>query len=636
MVKHLFELLTCRFTRMCVVVTLLVASLALIGGLQVFTSVPLLAQQPSPTFDIRQVTAPLTPPIANNGHATFQEKCAPCHGTTGMGDGPTAKDLPSPPTKFADPDAIFEKSPAQLFHTAKFGRLEKLMPPWQNQLSDDQIWQAIAYAWTLHTDQVYVSEGKDLYTVGCASCHGEEGRGDGANATPSMINLADQAYAIHKSQSDWLQGWMTAHPEVGAEWSLDDQRKVLEYIRTFSYVPPWESPYRPGAGVISGQAIQRTAGGNAVTGLDVSLQAFVDFRSVAFFTTTVDADGQFRFETLATDPGIVYMASVAAEGVSYSSPILKLDPQTSTVTTTVSVFGKTDDASGIMIDRAHWILDSQPGALVVGEIFELSNTLDRTFVGTQVEGIDMPVTIALPVPPGAQEINFENGALGERFQQKGNIIYDTTPIVPGKAGRQIIMRYVLPNDGTLDLAQEYLYPIGDLTVLVAELPGVTAEVADLTALGSQSMSGSNYQLWQGQALMPGTISVKLAGLLTRDSIDPRTLQNNSNQQAGNSASSSAITSSNVPQLESWVMWLMGGLLLVPLAGVLVWWRRSSSLRRKGFSTDLQARRTELIKQIARLDDLHALDQMETSAWQKQRAQLKTELLEINAKAQVKR
>ena len=51
-----------------------------------------------------------------------------------MNDNPTA-DLPGPPTAFADPAAIW-LSPAMLFHTTKFGRLQNMMPPWQNQLGD--------------------------------------------------------------------------------------------------------------------------------------------------------------------------------------------------------------------------------------------------------------------------------------------------------------------------------------------------------------------------------------------------------------------------------------------------------------------------------------------------------------------
>ena len=187
----------------------------LLGGLAallcIFLAIPALAGTPvvraqqqgtrqSPPYDATQVTVPTTPPLALVGQPIYQENCAPCHGELGMGDGPTAADLPSPPTAFADPAAIQERSPAQLFHTTKFGRLEKLMPPWQNELSDDQIWQTVAYAWSLHTSPAQIERGQELYAQSCASCHGEQGRGDGPDAEGALMDFSDPSYAIFRSQ----------------------------------------------------------------------------------------------------------------------------------------------------------------------------------------------------------------------------------------------------------------------------------------------------------------------------------------------------------------------------------------------------------------------------------------------------
>ena len=51
------------------------------------------------------------------------------------------------PTVFSDPPAVWTLSPAELFYATKFGRIEKLMPPWRNSLDDEQIWQVVYYAW---------------------------------------------------------------------------------------------------------------------------------------------------------------------------------------------------------------------------------------------------------------------------------------------------------------------------------------------------------------------------------------------------------------------------------------------------------------------------------------------------------
>ncbi|RIK38045.1 MAG: hypothetical protein DCC57_21180, partial [Chloroflexi bacterium] len=207
----------------------------LLGAVWGAQATPLAAQQPpqSPPFDLAQVPMPAEPPAARFGQGIYLQNCAPCHGDQGMGDGPTAADLPTPPTAFADPDAVWALSPAEMFHTTKFGRLEALMPPWQNELSDQQIWRVVAYAWSLHTDIGQVSAGEDLYGLSCAGCHGPGGAGDGPDAEGDLPNLADPATAMAQSQETWLAAWQSAHPQIGGDWTKDQQRQVLEYIRTF-------------------------------------------------------------------------------------------------------------------------------------------------------------------------------------------------------------------------------------------------------------------------------------------------------------------------------------------------------------------------------------------------------------------
>ena len=75
-----------------------------------------------------------------------------------------------------------------------------------------------------------------------------------------------------------MAGWQAAHPAAGEEWSLAEQRAVLEYVRAFSYAPAWESGLRPGDGVIRGAVVQGTADGPAVESVPVTLEAFADFQ----------------------------------------------------------------------------------------------------------------------------------------------------------------------------------------------------------------------------------------------------------------------------------------------------------------------------------------------------------------------
>ena len=160
----------------------------------------------------------------------------------------------------------------------------------------------------------------------------------------------------------------------------------------------------------------------------------------------------------------------------------------------------------IRINRSHWIVDSQPGALILGQIYTYGNTGDRTYLGQMLEGVDEPVTVGLRLPAGAEEISFENGVLGDRFLQVGDTIYDTLPVVPGEDTRQIIVRYALPYNGTaVDLAQDFIYPVDQLSLLVADLPNLNIDVAGMESGGTQDVQGRSYQIWSKGSFEPETI-----------------------------------------------------------------------------------------------------------------------------------
>ena len=51
--------------------------------------------------------------------------------------------------------------------------------PASQALTDADVWNMVAYVWAQNTTTAAVTDGKKLYQVNCAACHGESGAGDG-------------------------------------------------------------------------------------------------------------------------------------------------------------------------------------------------------------------------------------------------------------------------------------------------------------------------------------------------------------------------------------------------------------------------------------------------------------------------
>ena len=73
----------------------------------------------NPASGVQQASAatvfPLVPPDPSQGAAIYSEKCLPCHGTKGMGDGAQAANLPNQPAPIGSPDFAHSARPVDWF-----------------------------------------------------------------------------------------------------------------------------------------------------------------------------------------------------------------------------------------------------------------------------------------------------------------------------------------------------------------------------------------------------------------------------------------------------------------------------------------------------------------------------------------
>jgi mono/diheme cytochrome c family protein len=94
--------------------------------------------------------AGLTNPAADGASAgaeVFKTNCESCHGPQGHGDGPAGAALDPAPKNLVDVAA--QAGDDYLFWRVNTGKEGTAMVAWKGILTDEQIWQAVAYIRTL-------------------------------------------------------------------------------------------------------------------------------------------------------------------------------------------------------------------------------------------------------------------------------------------------------------------------------------------------------------------------------------------------------------------------------------------------------------------------------------------------------
>jgi len=130
--------------------------------------------------------------VLRSAASVFRNNCAACHGEDAGGQ---AKTFPS----LTDREWQWGGDTAQLEQTITAGR-QAAMPPWQAVLGDTGISAVADYVISLsrvEPGRIRLAEGKRLFDLYCAACHGADGGGNTALGAPPL------------NDSSWLYGGST-------------------------------------------------------------------------------------------------------------------------------------------------------------------------------------------------------------------------------------------------------------------------------------------------------------------------------------------------------------------------------------------------------------------------------------------
>ncbi len=573
---------------------------------------------------------PLLPPDPLEGQAIYEQKCLPCHGPSGMGDGFQAGNLPAPPPAIGTHDVADLARPSDWYSLVTEGRLDKFMPGFSESLNDRQRWDVVAYVFSLSVTPAELEQGKAVYEQQCASCHGDAGQGSAntpdwtAQDRLSVLSAAEMQSVVTNGQ-----GSMPPFPDLSAA----DRAAVIAYVRSLTFVGSGapsgqqagaaEASATPAAEAASSTpsttltpAAERTisirgtitsAGAEPIpAGLNVTLLGFQGMNQVSEETTISAAGGTYEFKDVQVKEGMAYMVRVEKDGATFNSDILHTADVTGDVAELpVSVFASTTDPSGLVVERLHIFLDfTIPDVVQVVELYIVSNPTGKVIVPAS----STQPALTFKLPEGASNLQFESGSLGDRYVALDGGFGDLSEIQPDPAQHQVLFAYELPYQRKLDLKVPLTM---DVSAAVVMLPsgGVKLQSGQLTAAGQQDVQGMTYQLYTASNLAAGSsLEISLSG-----------------------KTSPAASTTGSGSLSTLLIGL--GVFGAVLAGAGVWLfrQRKSAAAPEAAEPDAPPyaeSEDDLLDAILALDDLYKAGNLPAEAYQQRRAELKDRLRKL--------
>lgn len=568
---------------------------------------------------------PAAAPDIENGAAIYAEKCAACHGEQGMGDGPDGKQLPVTVAALALPQVGQNAKPSDWYMMVSRGNIERFMPPF-NSLTDQERWDVISYALTLHTTPELSERGKSVFETNCSDCSL-----DFFKSQPEMAALSEAELALLlKNGSDQVTA-------LSGNLSDDDLYAAAAYLRTLSFAAPAPTPEPPtptptvaateatpsASGTESATPSAETtplatetavptpeASGNKVTGsvsgenaggLDVILHGF-DHASdgtsgpqeVLTIESVTDADGNFVFENVEMPEGRIYYVDAVYAGVTYNSDLVTATAGVTELSVPAfKVYPTTTDYSKLVFDQVHYFVDVADGMAQVIGVYTFSNVSEETIV------IDAPDEVPfIKFPAGAQNIGYE------RTQESAPLVAAENgfAIPPSEMPYGLVAFYTMPYEGKLEIAQPFAQPA--LSVLMLIPDGMKLKSAQMTEGDLQDFQGASYREYRGGAMESGdTLTFSLSGT-------PKAVGGESNAQQNILIGIGAL-----------------GAVLI-LAGLWMYLRDRNRVDDDEEEDDEEEEfesEEETLDAIIALDDLHRAGKINDEAYRERREELKARL-----------
>ncbi|MEW6027912.1 MAG: c-type cytochrome [Chloroflexota bacterium] len=580
---------------------------------------------------------PAQPPDVQNGAVIYGEKCLACHGAAGMGDGEQGKQLPVTVAALGLPELARAADPSAWYIIVTQGNIEKFMPPFSS-LTEQERWDVVAYALTLHTDPGESVQGAALFETYCTKCHQTSEFGDQAKMAalselslfdtittgkgekmPAFDNLLEDerwALAAYLRSLTFAASTPTPEPVAATETPVPaEATPTAESAATPSAegtpvegTPQAEVPTETpalGIGPVRGTVVL-AGGGTIPSDLTVTLRGF-DHASDASGpqetlnqTMEVASDGSFLFEGIDLPDGRILLAEMDYGGIVYQTELVVLTEGMTEVTLPeLIIYEPSTDLSALTVVQGHAFIEIADGVIQVIEFLSLENPTQTSII--------VPVTAdamaIAPVPQGMTSLGFDAQQGQAQPVAAGS---DAFGLPPSDLQYGVVAGYEMPYDKKAELSLPFVLDVPSGSLLVP--PGVKVSGDGLVDAGQQDIgNGTIYQVYEfGGVQAGGTLDFTVSG-------QPKT----STTSGGTDASQKNL--------------LIGvgafGAVLI-LAGVWMFFRDRGreEVEEEAGEDGVEYEDTEsILDAIIALDDLHRAGKIPDEIYQQRRADLKARL-----------
>ena len=533
-------------------------------------------------------------PTIAAGARIFAERCTECHGSSGDGRGDlVVAGSVSQPIDMTDHELVAAKAPLEWYEIISEGKIENLMPPWENALSERERWDVTLYTYTLGYTDALLAAGERIWAEGCADC-----------ALPD---------AIPPIFSDAFYGEQLNQTHFGSVLGADDILAAVAYARMAALESSDSAPQGSlPRGVFRGRVEHGTTGAVVPADTPLQLQYGSSAAGFAFAETKAAEDGSFAFADIPLTSAFSYVVSAVYDGRLFSVRVPAGHADKFDVT--ITLYDATDDPDVVSVSHIELFIepvtlaDLGPG-LTVTEIIRYRNDSDRIY--TSGRGFDdgREAVLLLQFPRGARLLSGDGSGryvVIEGIENLPNSLIDTQPVAPGDA-HEVVQEYFIAYQESLRFEQTFNNAIAaEIRVTLAE--GLRIESELLRSEGKDSLH-ETFEVYKGalQMTRDARLNFGISGDPFATSSDDETL----------------VTSETLPAL------FIGGIVLATVLGVgLSLLRRRSATPAGGIE--------RLVQELARLDADHDQGRINHDLWHHRRRELKERLAQLMAEDGVER